>query len=72
MTKLLTEAFEKTKMLPEEIQNQIAQELLDEINSKEGWDKLLSDSQEVLEKLSEKAVKEYNENKTKIAGFDDL
>jgi hypothetical protein len=72
MTKLLTQAFEKASGLPDDIQDQLAQGLLEEIEWEARWDSALDGSQEKLERLAEKAMQEYCSGKTKEMGFDDL
>lgn len=72
MTKLLTEAFEKASSLSEDLQNQIAQEILEEMAWEGRWDQTLADSQDKLDRLAEKAEKEYRAGKTKEMGFDEL
>ena len=72
MTKLLTKAFEKASSLSEDLQDQIAQELLEEMAGEARWDQTLTDSQDKLYRLAEKAEKEYRAGKTKGMGFDEL
>ena len=59
MTKLLTQAFEKASELPEDLQDQLAQELLEEIEWEARWDSTLEGSQDKLERLADKAMREY-------------
>jgi len=72
MTKLLTEAFEKASSLSEDLQNQIAQEILEEMAWEGRWDQTLADPQHKLDRLAERAEKEYQAGKTKEMGFDEL
>ena len=72
MTKLLTQAFEKASGLPDDLQDQLAQELLEEIEWEARWDNTLDGSQEKLESLADKTMREYRAGKTKEMGFDDL
>jgi len=72
MTKLLAQAFEKASELPDELQDQLAIELIEEIEWESRWDQTLADSQDKLERMAEKAAKEYNSGNTKEMGFDDL
>ena len=72
MTKLLTEAFEEASQLPDTLQDQLAAELLDEIRGEARWDRTLAESQDQLERLAEKALREYRSGKTKEMGFDEL
>ena len=72
VTELLARAFEKASRLPQDLQNQLARELLDEIAWESSWDKTLEDSQDKLDRLAEKAEREYQAGKTKEQGIDDL
>lgn len=72
MTKLLTEAFERASSLAEDLQDQLAQEFLEEIAWEARWDQTLAGSQDKLDRLAEKAEREYRAGKTKEMGFDEL
>ena len=72
VTELLARAFEKASRLPRDLQNQLAQELLDEIAWESSWDKTLEDSQDKLDRLAEKAEREYQAGRTEEQGIDDL
>lgn len=72
MTELLSQAFEKASKLPDDIQDQIAIDLLEEIEWEFSWDQTLARSQDKLERMSEKAAEEYRAGKTKEMGFDEL
>ena len=65
MTKLLTEAFEEASQLPDALQDQLAQELLDELRGEARWDRTLAESQDKLERMADKALREYRSGKTK-------
>jgi len=72
MTKLLTKAFEQASSLPEDLQDQVATELLDEIAWEARWDQTLANSQDKLDQLAEEAEAEYRAGNTKEMGFDEL
>lgn len=72
MTKLLTQAFERASQLPGNLQDEIAQEMLDEIEWETRWDGTLEASQDKLERLAAKALQEYRDGKTTEMGFDEL
>ncbi|MCE5231413.1 hypothetical protein LLG95_17695 [bacterium] len=72
MTKLLSEAFEKASALSEEMQNQLARELLEELEGEHRWDKTLADSHDALDRMADEAEKEFRAGKTKEMGFDEL
>jgi hypothetical protein len=65
MTKLLSRAFEKAAELPDGSRDEIAGELLEEIEWEARWDDALEDSQEKLERLAKKAKQEYLAGKKK-------
>ena len=44
MTKLLAQAFDRAAELPEDLQDQLARELLEEIEWESRWDATLADS----------------------------
>jgi len=72
MTKLLAQAFEKASMLPEEIQDALARELMEGLMWESQWDKTLSDSVGSLDEVAGKALDEYRAGRTKEKGFDEL
>ncbi len=59
MTLLLKNAFEKASQLPDDAQELLAHQLLDDIEAELRWDETLSKSQNSLEKLADKARKDY-------------
>ena len=71
MTKLLAQAFEEASRLSEDLQDQLAHELLEELDGETRWDQTLAQSQEKLERLAEKAAEEYRAGRTREMGFDD-
>jgi hypothetical protein len=50
--------------LPDSIQNLLAQQILDEIESELKWDNLFIESQDILESMAEEAVSNYKAGKT--------
>ena len=72
MTVLLQEAFDKASTLPEDVQELLAKELLEEIEWETQWDHTLANSQPLLDQLTEKAMREYKEGKTEEKGFAEL
>ena len=52
MTLLLKQAFEKASQLPEELQDQLAQEVLEDIAGELQWDATLAQSEDLLEQLA--------------------
>ena len=72
MTTLLSKAMERIEALPQEIQDEIAEQLLEDIESEFKWQKTLAEPQTKLGKLAEKALRESSVGKTKKMGFDEL
>ncbi len=72
MTDLLSKAFQKVSKLPENLQDEVATQLLEDMEGEIKWDETLAKSQNELEKMSDKALKEFREKRTKAMGFDEL
>lgn len=72
MTSLLSKAFKKASQLPKSVQDEIALELLEDIESELKWDKAFAESHDKLEKLADKALEEFKAGKTKKMGFDEI
>ena len=72
MTTLLQEAFHKVAELPENLQDEIAKQLIEELEWEEQWEHTLATSQDVLEHLAMEARREYKAGKTVEKGFDEL
>jgi hypothetical protein len=72
MTILLQQAFEKASQLPAELQDQLAQDILDDIAGELQWDTTLARSEDLLEKLAGKALREFEAGRTHPQGFDEL
>jgi hypothetical protein len=72
MTRLLAKAFDEVSRLPEELQDEIAERLLDDIEGEARWDDTLERSPQTLEKLADKALRELKAGRTKKMGFDEL
>lgn len=72
MTKLLEKAFEEALRLPEIDQNALAKWVLDELNSEKVWEKSFANSEGILEKLADEAIKEKREGKTQPLNLDRL
>lgn len=72
MTELLEQVFKKASALPLELQDALARELLQGIEWENRWDKTFEKSQNVLNKLTQKAMREYELGQTEEMGFDEL
>ncbi|EFI33936.1 conserved hypothetical protein [Desulfonatronospira thiodismutans ASO3-1] len=65
MTELLRKAFEEASRLPEMEQNALARRLINEMVSEKQWDKAFAESEDVLDKLADEAIKEREKGETK-------
>ena len=65
MTELLQKAFEEASKLPPEEQDAFANMLLAELQSERRWDELFAKSQDMLKAMAEKAVRDFEQGKTK-------
>ena len=73
MTSLLTEAFDRAKNLPDHLQDEIAEQLIEDIEEEMKWQQELSHPQSsILDDLAMIALNESHQGKTKIMGFDEL
>jgi hypothetical protein len=64
MTTLLETAFEKASTLSEIEQNRFAKLFMEEIQSEKKWDKLFSESEDLLAQIADKALDDYTNAKT--------
>lgn len=72
MTNLLAQAFQEAQKLPSELQDEIAKQLLADIQNELKWQETLTDSEiniDVLETMAKLALQEDEEGKTKEKGF---
>ena len=72
MTTALEKAFAKAARLPAQTQNQLASQLLADIADESKWDQTLAKSQNLLDKMAQKAVRAHKAGKTHPVGFDEL
>lgn len=72
MTNLLSKAFEKAEKLPENVQDEIAKDLLEDIEGELKWDDTLEKSKKKLEKMAIKALENFKTGITHEKGFDEL
>lgn len=73
MTNLLTEAIKKAQSLPEHLQDEIAAQLIEDIENEISWQQQLSQPQpEKLDQLASKALDDFKNGKTVAKGFDEL
>ena len=72
MTELLEQAFKKAQKLSNDLQDELAQQLLEDIENELKWQESLSDSDvnlDVLEEMAKRALIEDREGKTEEKGF---
>jgi hypothetical protein len=72
MTRLLAQAIEEASRLPETLQDEIAERLLDDIHGEEQWDQTLARSADALETLANRDLADFKAGRTKQMGFDEL
>ena len=72
MTELLEQAFKKAQKLSNDLQDELAQQLLEDIESELKWQESLSSSDVelgILEEMAQMALIEDQEGKTEEKGF---
>jgi len=72
MTELLEKAFRLASKLPQDLQDQLAAELLQELADEQRWEETLSASAPELERLADQALEEYRQGSTIEQGIDEL
>jgi hypothetical protein len=74
MNKLLKQAFNQAQSLPEELQAEIATQLINDIENELQWQQTLTSSQPSLlfEELAEKALQDSINDRTYKKGFDQV
>ncbi len=72
MTTILAQAFDKAATLPAAMQEQIALQLLEDIEAEFKWERTFAKSQDKLAKLAAKARKDIKAGRVKQMGFDEL
>ena len=72
MTELLEQAFKKAQKLSNELQDELAQQLLEDIENELKWQESLSNSDtdlDIIEEMAQMALIEDREGKTEEKGF---
>jgi len=72
MTKLLEKAFAQASRLSEEEQDQLAQQILGEIESEQRWDQLFGETQDGLAQLATDTLRKHRQGKTTRFDTDQL
>jgi len=68
----LPDAFEKASQLPEDLQDDLARILLDELAWEGRWNQTLAESANKLDRMADDALKDYRAARTREMGFDEL
>ncbi len=72
MTTLLEQALKEAQKLPSELQDEIAQQLLEDIQNELKWQETLSNPDvniDILQQMAQAALTEEEEGKTEEKGF---
>lgn len=72
MIAILAQAFDKAAKLPVVMQEQTAQQLLEDIETEFKWTQTFAQSQDKLAKLATKARKDIKAGRVEQIGFDEL
>lgn len=72
MTKLLSQAFSKASELPDHLQDDLAREMLADLEGEQKWESTLAESHDLLSHLASKAIEEDNASRTVAKGFDEI
>ena len=65
MTSLLKQAFKKASKLPDAVQDELAIELLRDIEDELRWDETFEKTRDELGKLADKALEDFKRGKSK-------
>ncbi len=66
MTGLLEKAFKEASKLPDLEQNIIAKQILKELSAEKQWEKTFAESEDILSKLADEALKDHRKGKTSL------
>ncbi len=69
MTEALSRAFEAASSLPEDAQQLLAAQLMEEIEGELLWGETLAKTQDALERMADEALQEYHAGQTQEKGF---
>jgi len=72
MTSLLEQVIQRAATLPVQLQDEIAEQWLEDIENEMGWQKTLQQPQEELAKLAREALRQSAQGKTLAKGFDEI
>jgi hypothetical protein len=65
MTRLLERAFKEASKLPEIEQNALAKWVMEELEAEGKWEKAFAGSEDILDKLADKALAAHKQGETK-------
>lgn len=74
ISKLLSNVIQQAQSLPIAIQDELAEQFLEDIENETKWQETLSKPQEslVLEEMARKVLENYQAGRTKVIDFDEL
>ena len=74
ISKLLSNVIQQAQSLPIAIQDELAEQFLEDIENEMKWQETLSKPQEslLLEEIARKALEDSQQGRTKAMGFDEL
>ena len=74
ISKLLSNVIQQAQSLPIAIQDELAEQFLEDIENETKWQETLSKPQEslVLEEIARKVLENYQAGRTKVIDFDEL
>jgi hypothetical protein len=72
MTASLAKAFAKASRLPDAVQDQLAEQVVNDIGGELKWNQTLANSQDLLQELAAKARSAKQQGKATKKGFDEL
>ena len=72
MTKALKKAFEAAAKLPHREQEELAAAILEELAADERWEAAFAESQAVLKRLADEAVREHRAGRSEVLDPDSL
>jgi len=72
MTSLLSKVLKEAEKLSPEIQNEIAEQLMEDIKNEMQWQSTLSKPQKKIDALAKKALRKSKLRETRKGGFDEL
>jgi len=64
--------IQQASTLPIEVQDEIAEQWLEDIENEKGWQKTLQQPQERLSELARVALLQFSQGKTLAKGFDEI